>query len=312
MTGISLGDYIAANDVELYGEIDPGVNHLTVLVTTYNHEKFILQTLQSIQMQDIEEGFHILVFDDNSSDGTKQILLDFFYANPQKVCLLLSNENRLSRGLESTIFALEMIRAEYVAFCEGDDYWKSPNKLSSQLQFMRANKSWCSISHHEILLENYIDPGKSQLMNRELWQKESRVPGSELSGGNFLFTCSVMLRRDAIRDEVLRAINGRQPGDYILYSLATEVGDIGFLHGIYSVYRLHENNMWQSTTHESRLVKTQEAKWFLAGNLNSKSAAPFRNILIKEHLLKFNKLIIFKTGFKRFIQMLSINRTRKA
>jgi glycosyltransferase involved in cell wall biosynthesis len=312
MHNVRLREFLALNEVDMHGQMYSSEKKLTVLVTTFNHENFLKQTLESIQIQNLEEEFQVIVFDDGSTDNSQKILLELHRSNPDQICLLLAQNNRLSRGLDSTIFALELIQTEYVALCEGDDYWESSNKLQTQLEFMEVNKEWCSISHHEVILENHADPANRKALKRDPWQTEVRVPGNKLSQGNFLFTCSVMLRRKALRDEVLRAVNGRQPGDYIIFSLAAEAGDIGFINNVYSVYRLHEQNMWQSRTLEFRTQSTLEVKWFLAGMLKSDLRFFFRETLAFEHLLRHRRFVSYAYRGIRYIRSTLLRFEEKA
>jgi hypothetical protein len=121
-----------------------------------------------------------------------------------------------------------------------------------------------------------------------------------------------MLRRKALRDEVLQAVNGRQPGDYIIFSLAAEAGDIGFIHNLHSVYRSHEENMWQSQPIEFRSQSTIEVKWFLAGMLRSNLSFSFRETLAFELLLGRWKFIAYAFKVVRFFRSIFLRFVGKA
>ncbi|HSL29661.1 MAG TPA: glycosyltransferase, partial [Anaerolineales bacterium] len=65
---------------------------VSVLVMTYNHEKFILQALESAAMQETNFEYEILISEDCSTDRTRQIVKEFQQEHPDKVRLLLSEQ----------------------------------------------------------------------------------------------------------------------------------------------------------------------------------------------------------------------------
>lgn len=99
---------------------------IDVLVVTYNEEKYIRQCLDSILMQTIREDIIIYIGDDASTDGTPGIIAEYAERYPGQVVPVFHKQNRGAsanlRGL------LEMAEDEYIAFCDGDDYWISADK----------------------------------------------------------------------------------------------------------------------------------------------------------------------------------------
>jgi len=77
---------------------------VTVLVTTYNHEKYIAQALDSVLMQKTNFDYEIIISEDCSTDRTRSIVLDSQRRNPRKTRLLLPRKN-LWCGSGNRIFA---------------------------------------------------------------------------------------------------------------------------------------------------------------------------------------------------------------
>lgn len=253
---------------------------VAVIVTTYNHSQFVRSTLDSVLSQSTDFDFQVVVYDDYSTDGTQEILKDFKSKFPSQVLLMLSQENQFSLGRDTTIVALQKINSKYIAFCEGDDIWLSKDKLQRQFNFMEENESWCSISHHDVdLIESNGGDWITRHLHREFWVRDRRVRGRNLINGNFIYTCSVMIRRAALRNDFLSKINGRQPGDYLIFSQACEQGDIGYLKGVSSGYRIHSANMWAGSDDDSRNQLTLEAREFLASNLLPPLSQEFREFI---------------------------------
>src|SRR5438132_1427938 len=107
---------------------------VSVLVMTYNHASFIEQALDSVLMQQASFEYEVVISEDRSTDGTREIVIGYQERFPEKVRLLLSpsnlNSNRVvSRGIRAC-------RSEFVALLDGDDYWTDPAKLQLQVDFL--------------------------------------------------------------------------------------------------------------------------------------------------------------------------------
>src|ERR1041385_2618888 len=86
---------------------------VSVLVMTYNHEKFIRQALDSVAMQETNFEYEILISEDCSTDRTREIVLDFEKEHPDQVRLLLSEKNIHSN--EIVVRSIRAARGEYIA-----------------------------------------------------------------------------------------------------------------------------------------------------------------------------------------------------
>src|SRR5579864_5044611 len=104
---------------------------LSVMMITYNHERFIAQALDSILAQQVNFDYEIVVGEDCSADGTRAILMDFHRRYPSRIVPFLRDRNMGAMpNFESTLRAC---RGQYLALLEGDDYWTSPDKLQRQV-----------------------------------------------------------------------------------------------------------------------------------------------------------------------------------
>ena len=96
---------------------------VTVLVDTFNHERFIEAAILSVLAQDFPAAeTEILVVDDGSTDKTPEIVRKF----GSRVRLI-----RKKNGGQASAFnvGISEARGEIVAFLDGDDWW-TRNKLS--------------------------------------------------------------------------------------------------------------------------------------------------------------------------------------
>src|SRR5690606_11365827 len=111
---------------------------VSVCVQTYQHVRYIRQCLDGILMQKTTFGVEILLGEDNSSDGTRQICIAYADKYPDKIRLFLHHRannimiNGLHTGRFNFFHNLFSANGKYIAICEGDDYWIDPFKLRSE------------------------------------------------------------------------------------------------------------------------------------------------------------------------------------
>ena len=118
---------------------------VSVVVLSYNHEKYIRQALDSILAQKTDFAFEVLVGDDCSQDGTRLILEEYAERYPDIMRPFLREKNLgPTRNLYET---LKEARGEYLASCEGDDFWTDENKLQRQSDFLDAHPEFVGCVH---------------------------------------------------------------------------------------------------------------------------------------------------------------------
>ena len=108
---------------------------ISICVITYNHEKYIRACLDSILSQQLQCAFEVIIRDDASTDGTAAILLEYASRYPDIVTVLPTDGN-----IGANANLLETFRygaGEFIAVCEGDDYWTDTKKLARQLTCAR-------------------------------------------------------------------------------------------------------------------------------------------------------------------------------
>lgn len=118
---------------------------VSVIVLTYNHEKYICQALDSILMQKTNFTYEILVGDDASTDRTPNILQDYQLNYPNIFRLFLRKTNQGPTGNAYPLFF--EARGKYIATCEGDDFWCTAEKLQKQVDFLEKNPQYVGCSH---------------------------------------------------------------------------------------------------------------------------------------------------------------------
>lgn len=124
--------------------------NVSVGILTYNQAQYIRQCLDSVLMQEVDFDYEIVVGDDASSDGTQEILREYATRYPDKFVLLLGENNEgISMNYKKVLSAC---KGEYIALCEGDDYWTDPHKLQIQLDFLESHSDYGFVGTYNTLL----------------------------------------------------------------------------------------------------------------------------------------------------------------
>ncbi len=110
---------------------------VTVCVTTYNHAQWVAQALESILAQRTSFEVEVIVGDDCSTDSTVDVCRAYVERYPGRVRLLEAERNMGMRAnYRRTIKAA---RGEYIAMCDGDDFWCDEQKLQRQVEVLERD-----------------------------------------------------------------------------------------------------------------------------------------------------------------------------
>jgi teichuronic acid biosynthesis glycosyltransferase TuaG len=123
-------------------------NLVSIITPSFNCEKFIGETIQSVQNQTYK-NWEMIIVDDCSTDQTAAIV-ERFIKNDSRIHLFRLDENS-GTGIARDV-ALSKVNGGYIAFVDADDLWK-PLKLEKQLQFLKENKVPFTFSFYDCIDE---------------------------------------------------------------------------------------------------------------------------------------------------------------
>ena len=217
---------------------------ITVIVMTYNQIKYLGTALDSILEQDIDVPFDILIHDDCSDDGTYELALEYAKRNPHKIRIVHQEERKfLKLGFNEMIFkyVVPLINSEYVAYCDGDDYWTDKRKLYKQFFFMKKNKGCSLCCHNAYVLKRSGDLSSKQYINRKKKILFKDVLNSK--PGICIATSSIFVKTSIFKDfEAWRLLFPVE--DRPLYINAASKGTIWNLNDTMCVYRQFSEGSW--------------------------------------------------------------------
>lgn len=222
---------------------------LSVMVITYNHERYIRAALDSIVAQQTTFVMEVVIGEDCSTDGTRAVLLEYQARHPALIRLLLPERNLgVSQNWEAT---LQACRGKYIALLEGDDYWTSPHKLQKQVDFLEARPDF-SLCFHGARVE-YEAAWAGRATPIRAVHAKTELTLDDITREWAMATASVVFRR-----EHLKALPGWVHESVVVdlpaFALLASRGRVGYLPGEMAVYRVHAGGVTNTTRQEEFLL----------------------------------------------------------
>lgn len=230
---------------------------VSVCVMTYNHVNYIKHCLDGILMQETDFPFEILIGEDDSKDGTREICIEYACKYPDNIRLFLHHRdnniavNGTPTGWFNSMYCLYNSTGKYIALCEGDDYWVDHQKLQKQVDFMEQNAD-CSLSFHpaKVTYEDNSFPDKIfKPSESEIAQKFTLIDFISSDDGLGITTASVLFRINLFK-QIPDWLFQAPYGDASLKLIAAYKGNLGYIEGApMSLHRRVTPGSWSSKIH---------------------------------------------------------------
>jgi glycosyltransferase involved in cell wall biosynthesis len=254
---------------------------VSISCITFNHSLYIRTCLDGLINQRTNFDYEILIHDDASNDGTREIIEEYSLRHPN-IKAICQSENQYSKGVRGIMarFNFPRARGKYIALCEGDDYWTDPTKLQKQVDFLEANPDYVLCFH----------PVSIWMDNGEL--KDDFItnpPSTELDiatiakHGNFIHTPSILFRK--IMDEFPSDLLHAPVGDFCLQMFLAERGKFKMLPDNMAVYRFGVGE-WSSKESHTRLLRTAKTHLIIGSYFESRSNLPVASIFF-DRVIRF-------------------------
>lgn len=217
---------------------------VSVITPSYNAERFIGESIQSVLNQTYD-NWEMIIVDDKSTDNTVEIVQKFIDQDA-RIRIIRLQENSGSAIARNT--AIDQALGKYIAFLDSDDVWL-PEKLSKQVQFMEENNLTFSFTKYVRMYEDgTLTNGYSKVPKKITYEKLMK---------HCVIGClTVMLNREAIGNE--RMVNIRTRQDYAFWLTLLRKGHTAYgLDEVLSKYRLVENSI------SSNKLKVAKQNWNL-------------------------------------------------
>lgn len=233
---------------------------VSVMMITYNQASLFAQAIQGVLQQKVNFPFELVIGEDCSTDGTREIVLEYQKRFPDIIRVITSDKNVGAR--KNADRTGKACRGKYIAFCEGDDYWHHPCKMQKQADYLETHPE-CGLVYSSCDVY-FVRTGKRiqdflKYEKREMPKTLSIsdiVDGPHKYGFCGIFTCTVMLRRH-LREQIREADPYLHRGDQFL------MGDLQTWAEIATMAELHyipESLATYNITEESATISKKDIK----------------------------------------------------
>lgn len=257
---------------------------ISVLVIAYNHEKYIKECLNSILEQNYPGNVQVVIGEDGSTDRTRDAIRDTTVVPPPNFEINLLEDIGNIGMMQNFARTYAACKYDFVAICEGDDFWIDKNKLQKQVDFLHSNPEF-TICHHQVLVERNGKLEKDSITRTV----ESTTDFQELCKGNFIHTPSVVFRKQV--DNLPEWFVDSKVGDYVLHLYNTkDGGKIKKLPIKAAVYRVHEGGAWSDIEQEKKLKSIISYHQVLLGKFGDAADQSFKLRLAECNLALYQLL----------------------
>jgi glycosyltransferase involved in cell wall biosynthesis len=213
---------------------------VSVLMLAWNHAEYIDQAVESVVSQQCNFPFELIIGEDCSSDATLSRCRTWQQKYPGIIRIVTSKSNV---GMHRNFARMwHRAKVDFVALCEGDDYWVDPAKLQKQMDWFREHPDGSLVGTFTDRVSvtpagEWVVSGRSAPFEiKELYSLQDL-----LRSYSFHFS-SVMLRKSAV--QFPRWFWEVYCVDRPLYLLAAQNGTAGLLPVVTSHYRQHPGGLW--------------------------------------------------------------------
>ncbi|TRX41247.1 glycosyltransferase family 2 protein [Flavobacterium restrictum] len=263
---------------------------VSIILPSYNHDKFLTARLDSIVNQTFVD-WELIIIDDCSTDSSRLILEQFVARNPLKVKCFITNENNSGSGYLSWKKGIELVETEYVWIAETDDYC-DVNFLNETVHLLDSNPAAALV----FVGSNYVD-----VHGNFLYDSSNRTKSlSVINGGWALFNSviltsklplnplitngsSVLFRKPIVSIPENIFLN-RQMSDLFLWCHLLKTKQFVFLNKNLNNFRRHES----STTTIANMKHKQELYFEYSNFVNYFNLSDtITYLIVKDYILNF-------------------------
>lgn len=233
-----------------YGCIEKPI--ISCCCITFNQKDYIEEALNSMLIQETEYAFEIVIHDDLSTDGTREILEKYQEKFPNIIRPIYQNVNQWSLGNRIMPIVFKYAKGEYYALCEGDDYWTDKYKLQIQIDEMKKFSN-CNISFHYGMIK-YENNGNNETFCKHFNENKFFSTEEVISyAGPLMPTASICITKKFVK-EVLNSTDNFFKKDitaFYIQVLASVDGNARYIDRSMCVYRRMGKGSWTESIYKN-------------------------------------------------------------
>ena len=233
---------------------------ISVVVATYNGEKFIEEQLKSIWQQ-TRKADEVIITDDASSDGTINTINNFIEKYDTVGWKLI--EHQTNQGFNANFYAgLKECKGDIIFLADHDDVWL-PQKIEVMAKYMEDNPSWMMLSSAYTVIDgNGNDISAENVINAVENDNGELVPVSVDSQicCSYIRGCATCLRNQVVEKADWNNLSSILGHDWTLSMTAALLGKNWILHQRLFQYRFHGDNASLTAVTRKNLIGDKDKR----------------------------------------------------
>lgn len=288
---------------------------VSILMLAYNHADYLIQAIESVLAQKTDFNFELIIGEDCSSDNTLTIARQQQCSNPNIIRIITANTN--VGAIQNFVRILEASRGEFIALCEGDDFWISHHKLQKQVDALEMQSNIDICFHKSATLENGQMNDSAYIYESRIYKLEELV----LADFHFMQTNTLMFRKCTMDSVFLTFMKETSSvGDFFIRFYSGINGAICIDEQM-GCYRVLSSGSWSSQLSNSESLKKHFVSYLKdLDGFDEILSLKYTSLLFKYKILVlnavensniklFDKLRILtrktnKLGFNRFLRFI--------
>jgi len=218
---------------------------VSIVCITYQHFDFIARAIEGFLNQETSFPVQILINDDASTDGTADIIRDYQSRYPQIIKATLQSDNQYSKGDKPARRLRESGDGEFIAYCEGDDFWTHPLKLEQQVNYLKSHPN-VVLCFHDVYS---VDSNGCRLNDSKIEALVGRGQALHLINYDAISTSLIPTLSIVFRNlPVIIGPRGRNitNGDAYLFAMLARYGEMHNIGTTMGAHRRHPGGIWTS------------------------------------------------------------------
>ena len=214
---------------------------VTILLPTYNGQKYIDQMLESIYIQDYRP-IEVIISDDASTDKTVTIIKHWLEDKNTEDISFKVIKNTVNIGLSGNLSrAAKYVHGSYLFLADQDDIWCS-NKVSAQIEYLESHKECVACISDAAIMNK-----RNEIVCRSYFKYINAYPVKrnypKVLNNRILYAANCMCLRTEHLDKIFPIPASICEQDTFITIMAVHFGEIGYLTKALTLYRIHGNNL---------------------------------------------------------------------
>lgn len=282
---------------------------LSILVPTYNHEKYIEECINGILMQKVDFSFEVLIGEDCSKDHTADVLRKMEPDLPSNFHIFYREKNMGIGDMGNLDDLILRSKGRYIAILEGDDFWRYDTKIQKQVDFLDAHPEYSAIAHNCVVVDrDSVEIGKKYTECKDEEYTFEHYINDILLGQ----TATVIHRREYYKyyEEFVKKYKLYEfyPGDRLKAFLLLVMGRVKCIQEPWSAYRYvpTEGSSYSATVPEDDKFKRNQLLFFKSLHVYAKETGKETAVIPsgKVYYMFLFKRCLRNGGFKDFFHQI--------